>query len=126
MACGRNLQLQLRFFDALVASSAMFGGELWGLRRGLLVEHNKTAGRFVKHLKQLAGLPASTHTESFLLELGRLSLPARWLQCGVRFWNQLLALPVTICIGMCCSTAPQTDSDLLIICNERAVLTVTL
>ena len=84
MACGRNLQLQLRFFDALVASSAMFGGELWGLRRGLLVEQNKTASRYLKHLKQLAGPPASTHTESFLLELGWLSLPACWLQYGVR------------------------------------------
>ncbi len=94
MACGSNLQLQLRMFDALVTSGAMFGGELWGLRRGMLVEQNKTASRYVKHLKQLAGLPTSTHTESFLLELRRLSLPARWLQCGVRFWNQLLALPV--------------------------------
>ena len=37
MACGNNIQLQLGFFDAYVTSSAMFGGELWGV-------HPRTAG----------------------------------------------------------------------------------
>ncbi len=32
MACGRNLQLQLRLFGALVTSSALFGAEVWGDR----------------------------------------------------------------------------------------------
>ncbi len=31
MACSSNLQLQLRFFDALVTSSGLLGAELWGV-----------------------------------------------------------------------------------------------
>ena len=94
MACGNNLHLQLRFFDALVTSSAMFGGELWGVHPNAAAARKQTASRYMKHLKALAGLPASAHTDSLLLELGWLSLSDRWLQCAVRFWNQLLKLPV--------------------------------
>jgi hypothetical protein len=93
MACGSNLQLQLRFFDALVTSSALSGAELCGVHSSTGRQRKKFASRYVKHLKQLCGLPRSTPTETFLLELGWLSLPDRWLQSCIRFWNQLLALP---------------------------------
>ena len=88
-----NLQLQLRFFEAIVTSSAMFGGELWGVHPRTAAERKKMASQYTKHLKNMLRLPVSTHNESLFLELGWLSLPDRWLQCAVRFWNQLLALP---------------------------------
>ncbi len=53
MACGSNLQLQFRFFDALVTSSALFRAELWGVHSSTGRQRQKFASRYVKHLKQL-------------------------------------------------------------------------
>ena len=93
MACGNNIQLQLGFFDAYVTSSAMFGGELWGVHPRAAGKRKKTAARYASLLKKFAGVGSKTPTEPFLLELGWLSLEDRWQQSALRFWNQLVALP---------------------------------
>ncbi len=92
MACGNNIQLQLGFFDAYVTSSAMFGGELWGVHPRAAGKRKKPTARYAWLLKKFAGVGCKTPTKPFLLELGWLSLEDRWQQSALRFWK-LVALP---------------------------------
>ncbi len=50
MACGSNLQLQLRFFDALVTSSALFRAELWGVHSSTGRQRKQFVPRYVKRI----------------------------------------------------------------------------
>ncbi len=87
MSCGSNLQLQLCFPETLETSNAVFGAGLWGVHHSTGCEQIKIAFRYVKHLKQLCGLPSD-------IPVGpRLAYSNRWLRSCIRCWNQLLALP---------------------------------
>ena len=94
LACGKHVRLQLPLFTAIVTTSAMYAGELWGVHPRSAAQRRMTAQKHSKFLRQLIRVSPSTETAILLAELGHLSLQQRWLQASIRFWNALIALPV--------------------------------
>ena len=94
LACGKHVRLQLPLFTAIVTTSAMYAGELWGVHPRSAAQRRMTAQKHSKFLRQLIRVSPSTETTILLAELGHLSLQQRWLHASIRFWNALVALPV--------------------------------
>ena len=94
LACGKHVRLQLPLFTAIVTTSAMYAGDLWGVHPRSAAQRRMTAQEHSKFLRQLIRVSPSTETTILLAELGHLSLQQRWLQASIRFWNALVALPV--------------------------------
>ncbi len=94
MACGNNIQLQLGFFDAFVTSSAIIGGELWGVHPRAAGKRKRDAAQYAWLIMVLAGVGCKTPTERFCSNSdGWLSREIRRQQNALRFWNWLVALP---------------------------------
>jgi hypothetical protein len=71
---GANVRLQLSFFDAIVTSTALYAGELWGCHPRTRAERKRTAPKHCRYLRNFLRLSPSTCTSSLLHGLDQLSL----------------------------------------------------
>jgi exonuclease III len=93
LLCGTNVRLQLSFFNAIVTSTALYAGELWGCHPRTRAERKRTAQKHCKYLRSFLRLSPSTCTSSLLHELDQLSLHGQWFRSCIRFCNRILCLP---------------------------------
>jgi hypothetical protein len=105
--CGANVRLQLSFFNAIVTSTALYAGELWGCHPRTRAERKRAAQKHCKYLRSFLRLSPSTCTSSLLQEPDQLSLHGQWFRSCIRFYNCTLCLLKTTCTKMCCLTAPR-------------------
>ena len=94
LACGKNVWLQLQFFMSIVTTTTLYGGELWGVHPRTAAQRHITTQKYSKHLRQLLRISPSTNMAVVWSEIGVLSLQQQWLQASIRFWNQVVVLPM--------------------------------
>ena len=96
LACGKNVWLQLQIFMSIVTTRTvtLYGSELWGVHPRTAAQRHITTHKYSKHRRQLLRISPSTGTAVFWSEIGFLSLQQQWLQASIRFWNQVVVLPV--------------------------------
>jgi hypothetical protein len=104
--CVANVRLQLSFFDAIVTSTALCVGKLWGCHPRTRAERKRTAQKQSKYLCSLLRLSPSTCTSS-LHEYDQLSLHGQRFRSCIRFYNRICVCLRTTCTKMCCLTAPR-------------------
>ena len=86
--------LQLQFFMSIVTTTTLYGGELSGVHPRTAAERHITTQKYSKHLRQLLRISPSTNVAVVWSEIGFLSLQQQWLQAFIRFWNQVVMLPM--------------------------------
>ena len=101
LACGKHVRLQLPLFTAIVTTSAMYAGELWGVHPRSAAQRRMTAQKHSKFLRQLIRVSPSTETAISSQSLatclcnnggcrlpfasGMRWLPCRWTTCSVTY-----------------------------------------
>jgi hypothetical protein len=84
--CGANARLQLCLFNAIVTSTALYRGELWGCHprtsasTSTRAERKRTAQKHCKYVRSFLRLSPSTCTSSLLHELDQLYLHGQWFR----------------------------------------------
>ena len=94
LACGKNVWLQPQFFMSIVTTTTLYGGELWGVHPRTAAQRHITTQKYSKHLRQMLRISPCTNMAVVWSEIGFLSLQQQCLQASIRFWNQVVVLPV--------------------------------
>jgi hypothetical protein len=63
LLCGANVRLQLSFCNAIVTSTALYAGELWGCHPRTRAKRKRTAQKHCKYLRSFLRLSPSTRTD---------------------------------------------------------------
>ena len=107
LACGKHVRLQLPLFTAIVTTSAMYAGELWGVHPRSAAQRRMTAQKHSKFLRQLIRVspshrnnnPPRQSLTTCPCKKGGCRLPfasgMRWLLCR---WT---TCSVTYCMIVC-------------------------